>query len=425
MLLEGFYILAKILVLYIQRLYYKDPIVMNENFAQIDKPTILVSNHPNTLLDAIFAAATVSEQVKFLANYSLFKSKFGGWFFNTFYCLPVQRPEDIEGGKTNNKTSIAKSHQHLADGGTLYVAAEGYSIHSLGIRPLKTGAARLALGTEEELDWNAEIQILPVGLNYEEADRFRSNLVVHVGKPYTVKEWRSEYIQDPRSTVKKVTGQLEDQMKSVLLHSDAERTDVFKKIRSYLNASSPTDPKREYLRSRKLLFDLNSSNVEEVQTYANEIQQFEDNCSISNYSGVQVAQAFNHQNKPIQLSRLIASLPITIIGFLTNVIPYLLCHWIEQKGNKTLEYRSTYRTMSGMILFPLMYLFWMWLISFLTNNVILTLGSVLVYRRSGIYAWHQIKEWSNYFCSNKIIKHDPQHIDQLKTILSSIDQLSV
>ena len=398
---------------------------MNENFAQIDKPTILVSNHPNTLLDAVFAAATVSEQVKFLANYSLFKSKMGGWFFNTFYTLPVQRPEDIEGGKTNNTTSIAKSQEHLADGGTLYVAAEGYSIQSLGIRPLKTGVARLALGTEEDQDWNADIQILPIGLNYDQADRFRSNLVVHVGKPYSVKEWRAEYYQDQRTTVRKVTSQLEDQMKSVLLHTDDKRTEVLKKIRSYLSVAYPIDPKREYLRSRKLLFDLNAIDDEAVQAYADDILQFENNCAISKLTGVQVAKAYNHQSEPIRFSNLIASLPITIIGFLTNVIPYLLCHLIEQKGNKLLVYKSTYRTMSGLILFPLMYVFWMWGISYLTNNVILTLGSVIIYRRAGIYAWHQIKDWKSYFCSNRIIKHDPQRIDQLNTILASINQLSV
>jgi len=397
---------------------------MNENFTQINKPTIVVSNHPNTLLDALFSAASVSEQVKFLANYSLFRSKFGNWFFNTFYCIPIQRPEDIQGEKTNNQNSIAKSHQHLAEGGTLYVAAEGYSIQTLGIRPLKTGAARLALGTEADKNWNADVQILPIGLNYEHADRFRSNLVIHVGKPYNVKKWRTDYYQDQRSTVKLVTSELEAQMKSVLLHSDERRTDLLMKIRSYLSAALPTDPKREYLRSRKILFNLNEITDQAVHSFADDIDQFEHNCSLSNVSGKQVADAYRDQAEPVRLGNLLASLPITIIGFLTNVIPYLLCHWIEKKANKLEVYRATFRVLPGMILFPLMYGFWMWVISYLTNNVILTLASILIYRRTGIYAWHQIQDWKRYFCSKQIIEDDPQHLDQFRTILSSINQLS-
>ncbi len=398
---------------------------MNETFTLIDKPTIVVSNHPNTLLDPLFAAATVSQQVNFLANYSLFKSKFGNWLFDKLYCIPVQRPEDVNGGRTNNLNSIARSHQFLADGGTPYVAAEGYSIQSLGIRPLKTGAARLALGTENEQGWNADIQILPIGLNYNEADRFRSSLVIHVGKPYNVKEWRADYYDNPKDTVRAVTRQLENQMRSVLLDTDDARTAVLKTVRSYLSLVKPAEPKREYLRARKILVDLKAIDSDAVQEIQKEIQQYESNCATSQLSGVEVAAAYHDKSNPIRLSHLIGSLPITIIGFITNVIPYLLCHWIEQIGNKLLVYRSTFRVLPSIIIFPLMYLFWMWVISYLTNNVILTLGSVLIYRRAGIYAWHEIERWSRYFKSKRIITQDPQHMDHLDVILNSVHRLSV
>jgi len=384
-LLEGFYILAKILVLYIQRLYYKKPVVLNETFAKIDKPTILVSNHPNTLLDAVFAAATVSEQVKFLANYSLFKSRVGNWFFNTFYCIPVQRPEDVKDGQTDNVASIAKSHEFLSKGGTLYVAAEGYSIQTIGIRP---------------------------------------NLVTHIGKPYSVKEWRTEYYSDARTTVKKVTDELEDQMRSVLLDADEDRTDILNHIRSYLFQTNPTDPKREYLRTRKLLVDLKATSQPQLLKLKKVIGQFESNCSKSKVTSSEVAAAHHDKIDPKSLINLISALPLTLVGAVLNILPYLLCHWIDKKGNKLLVYRSTFRVLAGMIFFPAMYLFWMWLVSYFTNNVILTLGSVFIYRRLGIYAWHQIKDWKRYFRSRRIIEHDPQHIDQLESILSSVHHLS-
>ena len=396
---------------------------MNEAFAEITKPTILVSNHPNTLFDAINAAAAVSTQAKFLANYSLFKSRFGNWFFNTFYCIPVQRPEDIVGGKTDNDKSMAKSHEFLANGGTLYIAAEAYSIQTLGIRPLKTGAARLALGTEEDIDWNADLQILPLGLNYDEADRFRSNLVIHIGKPYSVKKWRQEYQKEPKETVRKVTQELEDNMRSLLLDGDDAVIQLLKAIRSYWGFVQPADPKREYLRARKLLFQLKTLNVETIDDLSSDISQFEENCKTNKLSGKEVAAAMHDQQSPIKIGNLIAALPITVIGVIANIIPYVLCHAIEKKANDALVYRSTFRILTGVIFFPLMYLFWMWCISYYTNNVILTLLSILVYRRAGIFAWHQIQDWKRYFKSRNIITKEAHHIAQLRTILSSIDQL--
>jgi len=396
--------------------------MINEPFTKIDKPTILVSNHPNTLLDAIFAAATVEPHIKFLVNYSLYKSKFGNWFFSTFYSIPIQRPEDVGGGKTDNTKSLAFSHEYLAGGGTLYIAAEGYSIQTIGIRELKTGAARIGLGTEVDNNWTADVQILPVGLNYDKADRFRSNLVIHVGKPFQLDSWKYDYLEDPKNTVKTVTNHLTEQMQSVLLDTDEERTQLLQKIRSYLKVLRPTDPKREYLRTRNLLVDLKTMEKGYINKTITDIDQFESNCAANNIDGVEVAAAKHDQTDPINLANLLLSLPITIFGILTNFLPYLLCHSIDQKANNHLVYRSTFRTMTGMIFFPLMYLFWMWCISYMTNNVILTLGSVLLYRRSGIYAWHQIQDWKRYFRSRNILKNDPQHVDHLNVILSSFSK---
>lgn len=423
MLLEGFYFLAKILVLYIRGIYYKDPVVINQPFAKINHPTILVSNHPNTLLDPIFAAATVSEQVNFLANYSLFKTRFGNWFFNTFYCIPVQRPEDVADGKTDNEASLAKSHTFLANGGNLYIAAEAYSIRTIGLRPLKTGAARIGLNTELEHNWNAKIQILPIGLNYSESDRFRSNLVIHIGKPFDLRQWQYDFNRDPRETVVAVTNHLADQMKTLLLHDDdADTTKLLEHIRIYQNYVFPTDPKREYLRARKLLFELQAKSASELEMLKKIVFDFESASTTHKVKSMHIAQALHDEQKPIRLSKLVWSLPITVFGFLTNVIPFLICHSIERFFNKSLVYRATYRLLPGLIFFPLMYLFWMWGVSWATDSVLLTLGSIFLYRRAGIFAWHQIQDWRRYFRFKKIRRKYSPLVLHLSALLKELKE---
>ncbi|MBT8219203.1 MAG: 1-acyl-sn-glycerol-3-phosphate acyltransferase [Bacteroidia bacterium] len=418
MLLKYLYELARILVLYVQRIYYRNPTVINEDFLKIDSPTIVVSNHPNTLLDAVFAAAAVDRQVNFLANYSLFKSKFGNWFFSTFYCIPIERPEDVKHRPVDNQASLHRSHEFLRNGGNLYIAAEGYSIQTIGIRDLKTGAARIALNTEYENDWNVEIQILPIGLNYDQAEGFRSNLVIYAGKPFKVRNWRKEFESAPRKAARDVTDYLEDQLKSLTFEGDQKRLDLLKKIRSFYNYFTPTDPKREYLRSRGFMTTLNQINEVEIKALEDAFESFGRICRQSNLTPQTVWQANNPNLKRINISILIWSLPITIYGFLVNIIPYFLCHWIDKIFNKHLVYKSTVRILAGLIFFPLMYLFWMKCIYIWSDSWLLTLASLFTFRRSGIFSWRQIKSWKQVSGKRKYLKRAANNSDIVNAFVS-------
>lgn len=423
MLLKGLYELARILVLYIQKVYYDDPVVINESFLKIDKPTIVVSNHPNTLLDAVFAAAAVNKQVNFLANYSLYKSVFGNWFFSTFYCIPIQRPEDVQEQPIDNKDSLLRSHEFLAQGGNLYIAVEGYSIQTIGTRELKTGTARIALSTESENDWDIDIQILPIGLNYDKADRFRSNLVLNAGEPFNVRKWRSEFEKDPRKAARDVTDYLQEAMESLTFKGDQRRFTILQKLRTINQNLLPSEPKREYLRSRRILAILNKMHDQELLRIENNIKSFENHCTSLGLDPMMVTAASITDRPSIRLTDLLWSLPITFLGFIINIIPYSLCHWIEQKTNKHLVYRTTFRVLIGLILFPLMYLFWMSMIYSISSSWILTIASLFTFRRSGIFSWHQIQNWKKYFALKKcktLMDKDDSILSGLNSLLSTI-----
>src|SRR5918996_136549 len=71
-------------------------------------------------------------------------------------------------------------------GGTIGICPEGVSHNEPRLKPLKTGAARIALGaasTGSQLD----VKIVPVGLYYTEKTTFRSSALLRFGEPITVK----------------------------------------------------------------------------------------------------------------------------------------------------------------------------------------------------------------------------------------------
>ncbi len=72
-------------------------------------------------------------------------------------------------------------HDALLDGGVIGLFGEGASHDLPGLLEMKTGAARIALGT------NTEVTIVPVGLVYDDRARFRSRALAYVGEPIVVR----------------------------------------------------------------------------------------------------------------------------------------------------------------------------------------------------------------------------------------------
>ena len=57
-------------------------------------PLLLVSNHPNTILDPIVIARFIHRKVFFLAKASLFRSKLTKWLLPKLSMIPVYRAQD-------------------------------------------------------------------------------------------------------------------------------------------------------------------------------------------------------------------------------------------------------------------------------------------------------------------------------------------
>ncbi|MFK8105018.1 MAG: 1-acyl-sn-glycerol-3-phosphate acyltransferase, partial [Saprospiraceae bacterium] len=169
-----FYHSVRLLALTIFRLFYGKKTILNQKNLKVDYPCILVSNHPNTLHDPLHVAAKVDHRiVHFLVNAGLFATPFTNWFFSTFYCIKIERPQDVKGGKISNEKAFEACDIFLRQGGCLYIAPEGTSRVERHIRKMKTGAARIALSAERHNNYQLGLKILPVGLNYDNPTKFR------------------------------------------------------------------------------------------------------------------------------------------------------------------------------------------------------------------------------------------------------------
>ncbi|KAI1482134.1 hypothetical protein F4774DRAFT_332126 [Daldinia eschscholtzii] len=85
-----------------------------------------------------------------------------------------------------DQTEVYKAVFHrLRSGGCIGIFPEGGSHDRTELLPLKAGVAIMALGTLAE-DPDCGLQIVPVGMNYFHAHKFRSRAVVEFGAPFQI-----------------------------------------------------------------------------------------------------------------------------------------------------------------------------------------------------------------------------------------------
>jgi glycerol-3-phosphate O-acyltransferase/dihydroxyacetone phosphate acyltransferase len=147
-------------------------------------PVLLVANHHGGFVDPALLVATVPRPVRFLAMASLFRILplrpllvFGG-------AIPVHRARDADGegaGTRTNVDAFAACFAHLREGGAIGIFPEGEASDEAHLLPIRTGAARIALGAHSRGAMG--LRVVPVGLIYEDKQRARSRAYVRVGDP--------------------------------------------------------------------------------------------------------------------------------------------------------------------------------------------------------------------------------------------------
>lgn len=232
--------------------------VLGRENLRFSGPAVVVVNHPSTIMDVFNVCVEVRQSCYFLANYGLFKHPVSNWILRRMYCIPVKRKEDLpDGADRNNNEALDQSVRHIQNGGVLFIAAEGVSWMDRVVRPFKTGAARIALGAENNSDWQLDVKLIPVGLSYSAPDQFRSEVIVHFGEPVHAAEWRSMWLSDPDNAVSGLTSHLQKTVSDLTLTvHEHELQPVADKLEIVAENLYPPE-KKAYFNFRKALLERN------------------------------------------------------------------------------------------------------------------------------------------------------------------------
>ena len=178
-------------------------------------PALLVANHPNSLIDPVLVAATARRPVRFLAKAPLFSDRKVGWLVRGSGSIPVYRKVDDATAMGRNTDMFRAVYEALGRGDAVGIFPEGISHSDPSIAPLKTGAARMALGA---FDLTKEpFPIVPVGLVFRRKDTFRSAAHVIVGTEVSWSDLAARGVDD-QEAVLELTGRIGDALKGVTVN---------------------------------------------------------------------------------------------------------------------------------------------------------------------------------------------------------------
>lgn len=248
------YFLLRALVWVSLRVLYRRRLVLGREHFRFDGPAIVIVNHPSTLMDVLNPALEIRQEMFFLANYGLFKHPVSNWLLRRLFCIPVKRKEDVvEGEERNNLQAFEQSFEHLEKNGVLFIAAEGTSWMNRFVRPLKSGAARIAFGAEARNNWSLEVKIIPIGLSYSAPDQFRSDVVVQAGAPVYPRQWATLWQQQPGKAVDALMAHLEDQLKKLSIHTRGEAGEMLiTRLEEMLRNERPLSQRADFARTQHL-----------------------------------------------------------------------------------------------------------------------------------------------------------------------------
>ena len=189
------------------RIYYRRVRVVFLNpFVIGDGPVLFVGLHRNGAVDGMLYKSAFPHAVFVIAR-RLLRS----WFTRLYFTgIPVTREhdDDAPSSRRDNARSLDAAVDHLASGGQLFILPEGTS--DLGPRhlPFKPGAAKVVV---EALERGVAPLIVPMGILYESAPSFRSDVCIVVGAPIgTALDDSLDHADRVAEMMNRITASLED-----------------------------------------------------------------------------------------------------------------------------------------------------------------------------------------------------------------------
>ncbi|PYO41263.1 MAG: hypothetical protein DMD33_14390 [Gemmatimonadetes bacterium] len=341
-------------------------------------PVIFVLNHPSGLIDPAFLLCLAPRRVSLLAKAPLFRVPIIGFFCRAFEAIPVHRRQDAGSDPSQNRETFETARAVLARGGAIGIFPEGTSHSDPQLRPLKTGAARIAVGAAAALGGEggggggggaAPLVIVPAGLYYRAKRTFRSAALLYFGEPFPVEPVPlAQGEEPPAEPVRELTARIQQALAAVTLQAGQAEVhalvDRAQRIVSTQDETPATPPSLadEFALRRRLLAGYEVARAqwpERLAAIATRIDRYEAALSASGLDARQLTPrgfTFGRVSRYVVKAALVlvVLLPAALVGVVINYPAYRAVGFVATGIAKGAEDAlASIKVLAAMLLFPL------------------------------------------------------------------------
>ncbi len=350
------------------RCYYREIEVTDAKYIAGQGSVLICANHPNSLLDPIVVGTAAQRPVRFFAKAPLFQKPILGPVMKALGMIPAYRGMDDSRQVRRNLESLDRGIEALQEGSAVGIFPEGKSHDDVGVEMVRSGAARMALRAFTQ--GATDLQVVPLGLNYERKERFRTVVWVRVGEPILMQDWYAQHHvegESDRQTLRRFTHELQTRLQHVTIHLEDQQWQEWLADLEHLAPQIPlSEPTRvPKLRRRKQIADamnyfLNQDSeralavADQIRTYRSQARQI----------GLTPASQVLHGNRLVAWGQWLlhlAGMTITAIPAALGLVFHILPFWLSRHGARLFTPPgrtavSLYRLLVGFPVFLVWYL---------------------------------------------------------------------
>ncbi len=363
---------------------------------------LLCINHPNNFIDSLLVGGALRRKVHYLTTAALFRHPLAARFLRACGAIPVYRKQDDPDKMDKNLGAFAACFKAFGDGRLVAIYPEGTTHAEVRVQRIKTGAARIALGYEAERP--GELQVIPVGLNFDARKSFRGRVLVSFGSPIPVTPYRDAYRADPVKAVEALTDAIQWGMEAEVVH--VERIDESRLVnavqelyrgelvRELREERGLAERQIDLVRLSRAIVDSTNyfkrRDPARVERIWQRIQSYR--ALLAEYHVKDEAvRARLERTRPRQRIRLtweaIAGFPLFVYGATVNFLPYWIPRWVARRRSRKETDYATWRFLTAMLAFPLFWGLEIWIAARLAGRAAalvfalsLPISGVIAYR---------------------------------------------
>jgi 1-acyl-sn-glycerol-3-phosphate acyltransferase len=363
------------------RLFFRRIETSRAHLVPEEGPVLFVLNHPNGLIDPGLVFVALPRRISFLAKSTLFRLPVIGAALRAVETLPLYRRADEGEDVSQNVRTFAACRELLRAGGSIALFPEGVSHNSTRLLPVKTGAARIALGAAApargEGGANLKgpatgLRVVPVGLYYTSKTSFRSEALLRFGPPFEVPAVElDEQGEPPRQSVHELSARIEAELLAVTLNAESEEQldaahkaeRLFSSVSEGLNIRVPLAERFLFLRRLAAGLFERWQGTEQFEGLRQRVARHEDelrrmglspeNLSLSQHSAWYVFRYFL-----FRLGVVLALSPLALMGAVLHFPAYLACALLARlfPRHGPDEITPTVKILAAVIFMPLTWL---------------------------------------------------------------------